>query len=293
MKSPPPEDHIPFKNLGNVGTAFDSYLRARIQRMHKINQEEAFSDVAIRGLDRISTFNSKKELKVIRESCESAWALRNLYIVGDEIDTGDLATALLRLAYVENHGRKEGLMVRIEGYIEGSDVEYRDLINLIQNSKHDITLRFDRHGYKLPTVINPVLGLPMKLLSGADGDLIYKGGLYDFKTQKTFKYEVETFRQLLGYYILAKYGGSEEFSSISHLVVYNARYEDAAALDVDRLRMFIDLDQFAERFFEIMDGKSYRPAENPVLWMEEDFPEDNDEFEGVDEEMERECRELN
>ena len=66
------------------------------------------------------------------------------------------------------------------------------------------------------------------MVGGADADLLVDDTLIDLKTTKELEFSAETFRQLMGYYVLHEIGGFEKGIrpklAIRHIGMYSSRF---------------------------------------------------------------------
>jgi len=127
------------------------------------------------------------------------------------------------------------------GQIDRNDVYDLDILQKI--------IPVDKFKAEKYIILNPTFGEGSKLVGGADADIIMDGVLIDIKTSKYLEFKREYFDQLIGYYVLTKIGGIDDFkgtSEINELAVYFSRYAKLVkikvkeVIDESKLPDFID-----------------------------------------------------
>lgn len=161
-----------------VGTAYDFWLRAYIQRLNQFHQEKHLPAQVNFGLKRMEEehFLSRQELTKFKELVQSVWQMRNDYIKGMEVSLRDLLKGCFYLAYCEKAMRSGE---RIEGnYFDVSYPNGNDLIRLAQATENIPTLfQTDKTIY-----LNPTFHKYSRLVGGADADFVIGETLIDIKT---------------------------------------------------------------------------------------------------------------
>lgn len=256
--APPPKETDPFKNPANVGTAYDFWLRAYIQRINNINVEKNLSPQVAVGIDRMfedEAINYKERNKFLKKAQE-IWNIREKYILGEKILAKDLFEGMAILAYFEAYfrSRKE----REEGYLTASKVEMKDLVKIALETRK-VSNYFK---VKRELVCNPNFGESSILVGGADADFLIDKTLVDIKTTKYYKYHEKDIHQLIGYYILNTYShylpgwiinsdvGTPK-RKIENLALFYPRFNQYIYFSIKELETIFNIEEFAKKFYKL------------------------------------------
>lgn len=255
----------------DVGTAYDYFIRANIQKINKVHiEKELPSQVkhGLEGLKKSPFYNygkEKLELEITR-----SWQVRNDYILNKSVNEEELCKAMIILSYAEDYYRSSGRSpVPREmdyGFPKEKDVE--DLKQLVKVTIENDSLFKAKDKNSL--IFNPTFGESSIHLGGADGDLIIDGMLIDFKTDNAFGYKSKYIYQIISYYILSKenkiislknnkgkiiieYGKPYEVDKIG---IYYARFNKIVYISIKELEYVLkenemNLGEFCEEFYKI------------------------------------------
>jgi len=266
-------------NPQDVGTAYDFWLRAHIQRINNISVENNISDVINCGVRLMESSNvyTDNHIEVIKKGAEKAWGIRNEYILGKDIEDERFARALLFLAYIEDFYRSGSREMRrkkqdrtIESFININKDSVQDLVNLM-NLKDELNDHFKAQDVN-NLFLNPTFGETSHYINGADGDLIIDGFLIDFKTDKRISLGVNNqyLYQIIGYYILSTENrlvgdrviGYEEEDpyDVNRIGFYFARYGCLSYIEIEDLKKAMEdsgypLKQLVNDFKDLAEDK--------------------------------------
>lgn len=250
----------------SVGTAYDFYIRAFIQKENDISVEEKLPEQVKSGLKKAMGICNKKEHNDLLKQIEKDWQLRIDYIKNGNVNERELAEALLRLTYMENIYRGGIREVMGKDLMKPSEKDIENLIGIIRITSKQPLFEMNK---KEQSYFNPILGHQgNELVRGADADWIKGNMLIDFKTDKEFGYKSKYLYQLLGYYILAK--EMELNSEIEKLCLFYGRYNRLVILEIEEYKKYLlknnvewdkVFEEFyfcAENYFNLMKGGMLR-----------------------------------
>ncbi|NGY88284.1 hypothetical protein F6Y05_35330 [Bacillus megaterium] len=266
-------------NPQDVGTAYDFWLRAHIQRINNISVENNIPDVIYYGVRLMESSNvyTDKHIEVIKNGAAKAWEIRNDYILGKDIEDGRFAKALLFLAYIEDFYRSGSREMNrksqdrtIKSFIEINKDSVQDLINLM-NLKDELNNHFKAQDVS-NLFLNPTFGETARYINGADGDLIIDDFLIDFKTDKRISLGVNNqyLYQIVGYYILSTENRlvgnhiieceEDDPYDVNRIGFYFARYGCLSYIEIEDLKKAMEdsgypLRQFINDFKDLAEDK--------------------------------------
>lgn len=266
-------------NPQDVGTAYDFWLRAHIQRINNISVENNISDVINYGvrLMESSKVYANNYIEVIKKGAAKAWRIRNEYILGKDIEDERFANALLFLAYIEDFYRSGSREMRrkkqdrtIESFVNINKDSVQDLVNLMK-LKDELNNHFKAQNVN-NLFLNPTFGETARYINGADGDLIIDDFLIDFKTDKRISLGVNNqyLYQIIGYYILSTENrlvgnrviGYEEDDpfDVTRIGFYFARYGCLSYIEIEDLKKAMEdsgypLKQLVNDFKDLAEDK--------------------------------------
>ncbi|KYP81757.1 hypothetical protein [Ferroacidibacillus organovorans] len=258
---PPVADLVQGANAGNVGMAYDYWLRAYLQRINQDYEEPVVvADQAMRRLILgLTQFGMEDSLPEITEKYNISREIRRQYSRGDNVDERGLYEACVFLGYMEAYYRSG--YVRQNGY----DVDSREVHDLSQiaDKTMDVEAFFKKENRIL---YNPTFGDMSALVGGADADFVIDTMLVDIKTVRRLGYQAEHMRQLIGYYILSKF--DRDFPvEIGKIGVFFSRFNRFVYLTIADIKTVFDLDEFAEKFIGILQKQRSPRVENKVKAM--------------------------
>ena len=270
MITPPPtENWLPSVNGPNVGTAYDYYIRAYIQRKNGLMDEKEVPLLLLEGariiktiylntsyLDDNGAFEEEffEDPDSLENTIHEAWEMRTRYIQGENISYEELAEQCLLMTYIENHYRNKGMGLRPDGYKTVSKEEQTSLQQLMINTEKEEQPSFFTIQDKNHVHFNPDFDEASKLIGGADADLIIDNALIDIKTTKTNEYKGKEVYQLIGYYLLYQHSRLKE-KPIERLGLYFSRFNQYVYLETQTLENEKDMDAFANDFFALIKSK--------------------------------------
>lgn len=258
---------------GLIGHAYDYLLRAYVQRINGVHQEQIAEDLtAFAGLERWPTSDAQLNARF-----SSIVEHRNRYIRG-QVELNDvLLQDSLVLAHLESYYRSGYMDVR--GPMSVVDADIIDLRGLIRATQVHQSLFIKEQGI----MCNPSFGRAITgLLGGADGDLIMDDTLIEIKVESSFKYAVRHLRQLIGYWILSCLTPGF-LPQINRLGIWNPRYCRRVYITVEDICRAMDMRAFTERFIDVLRQpsvgagigaviKKQRIEEIRALWNSPDQP---------------------
>lgn len=202
LKAPPLTKHY-----STIGTAFDYALRFLISQDHKLpqlNHWVAYNSLKINNGQKRRNFLKTVEKKVFD------------YTFNNTISIFDLLPDCITLAKLDSIFRS------------GMDFPNSDIFSIDQKDIEDLTnliklVDINLFKAKRECLLNPTFGQTSHDIGGADADLILDDKLIDIKTIKNLEFDRETFRQLIGYYLL-NLREDEILGEINHLGIYYSRF---------------------------------------------------------------------
>lgn len=231
---------------GLIGHAYDYLLRAYVQKINGVHQEQTAEELAaFAGLERWSTSDAHLNARFA-----SIIEHRNRYINGQvELDDILLQDSLV-LAHLESYYRS-GYM-DVQGPLNVVDADIVDLRSLIKATQERQSLFIAERG----VVCNPSFGRAIAgLVGGADGDLILDDMLIEIKVESSFKYAIRHLRQLIGYWILSCL--TPDFHpQIDRLGIWNPRYCRMVYITVEDICRAMDMRAFTEQFIDVLSQGS-------------------------------------
>jgi hypothetical protein len=207
-------------SAGEVGTAFDWWFRAWIQRINGVNKEGELRN------NPVLMAGSKKIHFLKKSLLEAYWLKRKEYILGGSISDEAMIYISLMLARVEVAFR-EGERFKIteemkKHYFHPTEATKKDLLQMIELTKKQEAL-FKNEKSKL-FVMNPLFeGKMSQAVSGADGDIIVNNVFFDLKTSKYFGYKPQFIEQQLSYYLMAQENPALR-GRIKSIGIYHVRF---------------------------------------------------------------------
>lgn len=238
-----PREH---STAGLIGHGYDYLLRAYVQRINGIHQEQTAEELtAFAGLERWSTSDAH-----LNSRFASIVEHRNRYISGQvELDDVLLQDCLV-LAHLDSYYRS-GYM-DVQGPLNLVDADIVDLRGLITATQERQSLFI----VEQRIVCNPSFGRAITgLVGGADGDLILDNTLIEIKVKSSFKYAVRHLWQLIGYWILSCL--TPDFvPQINQLGIWNPRYCRMVYIKVEDICRTVDMRDFTERFIDVLSQSS-------------------------------------
>jgi len=231
---------------GLIGHAYDYLLRAYVQRVNGVHQEQNPEELtAFAGLERWSTSDAHLNARFA-----SLVEHRNRYISGQVGLDDVLLYDSLVLAHLDSYYRSGYMDAR--GPLSVVDTDIVDLRNLMAATQERQSLFIPEQGI----VCNPSFGKGVtRLVGGADGDLILGNILIEIKVESSFKYAVRHLRQLIGYWILSCLTPGF-LPQINRLGMWNPRYCRMVYITVEDICRALDMRAFTERFIDVLSQSS-------------------------------------
>jgi len=196
-------------SIGNprrIGTAFDYAMRLCLAKLNRIPVNE-IPLVAEKATTR------RKGKEFVRDFKDKLQ-----HFLEGKLEINDLLSDCIVLANLEPlaRGASEYMYWSPDLFrIEDSDIEdLRNLVALV-DSKLFIAKR--------QCVLNPIFGKSSLIVGGADADFIFDDTIIDIKTTKYLKFERQSFRQLLGYFML-NLREDNMYGKINKLGIYYSRF---------------------------------------------------------------------
>jgi hypothetical protein len=191
------------RNYSLVGTAFDYFLRFRIQRLNP--QAIATEWVAENALTAPTAelLATDEALSFMDGQAGIVGAARRElkdYLAG-RMNAQQLIPSCLKLATLDlviRVGAREGIVGAI-GVVDQGDVTDMTALASLIDEKTFTT--------KEACVLNPEFGAASSLVGGADADLLISDTLIEIKTVTNLFIKPEYFQQLMGYYCLSRIEG--------------------------------------------------------------------------------------
>ena len=201
LKAPPIS-----KNYGTVGTAFDYVLRLLINR---------------ENVDLVSGFHIVAEHSIGKDKYRKSFVnefknKQHEYVSDKSMKLDELLPMCIILAKMDSEYRC-GLKIPDDDLFSYDTKDIKDLKNLV--SLVDIS----QFKAKERCLLNPTFGKSSQDIGGADADLVIDNTMIDIKTIKNLEFTAETFRQLMGYYLL-HLRENKAFGDIKHLGIYYSRF---------------------------------------------------------------------
>lgn len=237
-------------HYATIGTAFDFWFRAYIQRINDVHIEKEVPLVLQGMID-----NMHKEKQITYKEAEAmlfhlhkSWELRGDFIQGHAVNENRLLYVLFYLTSLEQYYRGAPFHAKgVKGYLHASLLNQTDLKQLTDVAKSMEPLFKMNHSL----ICNPNFTSTILFSRiNADGDFIVDGTLYDIKTTSKSSYNKDYVHQLIGYYLLNKYELHNRYD-INQLALYFARYNHVATLSVEKLENLVNMDAFYRTFAEI------------------------------------------
>jgi len=252
----PLADLVDGANAGNVGMAYDYWLRAYMQRINQDEDEPKL--VADRSIKRLRIGLAKHELEhllpQITEKYNVSKEIRRQFSIGNSVIERDLYEACIFLGYIEEYFRSG--RIRENGYdINPNEV---DDLSRIASSTKEVAHFFRKQNRVL---YNPSFGDMSSLVGGADADYVIDDMLVEIKTVRRIGYQGEHLRQLIGYYILAKF--DKDFPVvIDKLGIFFSRFNRFVYLTIEDIEQAFDLERFSKQFVDILQKKREKHVPN-------------------------------
>lgn len=227
------------KNYSLVGTAFDYLLRFQLEHWYT-------SATSAGWVAEISLFMVEEDTprhKYIRNVLDICREEHYQFIRTGEITKGILKTCLV-LAQLDVIFRRTAL---VSDFMQFDDGDLQDLRTLIKSVPPNM---FDHNKLCL---LDPTFGDGSILVRGADVDLVIDDMIIDIKTTINPLLQLEHFRQLVGYYLLYRYGGitgAPEGHTINRLGIYYSRFAELVTFDVKDIIPIRAQDEFLPWFVE-------------------------------------------
>lgn len=252
----PLADLVDGANAANVGMAYDYWLRAYIQR---INHDEGEPElVADRSIERIPFGLAEHDLEhllpQITEKYHASKEIRKQFSAGISVIEQDLYEACTFLGYIEDYIRSG--RIRENGY----DVNPHEVVDLSQlaSRTQEVAHVFRKQSRVL---YNPSFGAMSNLVGGADADFVIDDMLVDIKTVRRFGYQIEHVRQLIGYYILAKFDNDFPVV-IDKLGIFFSRFNRFVFVTIEDIQTGFDLEGFSKKFIDILQKRREKDVQN-------------------------------
>jgi hypothetical protein len=230
-----------------LGTAYDYFLRAYVQRINGIQQE-----VCGDHLNASITVNIlRSDYRGLSDIYNSIIGRRNTYITGNCPLNEVIIRDSLMLGRLEHYYRSGEVHDRGLLYVSNADIA--DLYRLAQATFANAQLFMAKQSI----VCNPTFGNAItRLVGGADGDLILDEMLIDIKCESAYKWQIKHLRQLIGYWILSCL--TPEFKpEVKRLGIWNPRYQRLVFIDVEDICRAINMEEFTERFIELLSRPDF------------------------------------
>lgn len=191
-------------HYSTVGTAFDYALRFLIaQQQHLATHRSWVADHAAKN-KRCKTFLSTMEEKLTS------------LVFNNEPNIKDMLPDFITLAKMDGVYRC-GMNIPNAELFDVDKADVQDLTNLVDATD----MRQFRCNHQCQ--LNPTFGNSSPDVGGADADLILDDKLIDIKTIKHLEFDRDTFRQLVGYYLL-NLREDNLYGEIKQLGVYYSRF---------------------------------------------------------------------
>ncbi|WP_054941699.1 hypothetical protein [Paenibacillus ihuae] len=238
-----------------IGHAYDYMLRAYVQRINNLHQEQQGNSLAASVAVHIIGQDS------IHEAFSEIVSRRNAYITGQSTLTEEVINDSVILGQLEQFYRSgSGDPANL---LRTNSEDVYDLIALVQATARFSESFQDKDGI----LCNPRFGEAVTaLVDGADGDLIVGDTLIDIKTESQFRWKIGQSRQLIAYWILSCL--SPNFpSQIKRLAVWNPRYCKLVSIDIFDICKTMDMIRFVDDFLGIITSeqfKLYTPLSNAL-----------------------------
>jgi hypothetical protein len=204
-----------------IGTAFDYLMRFYLQRINPTaHTHEWVAEFVVEQI-LISSPLYNEGRKTVQEAKNKLTEYVNTGILTDELIRSSLLLARYDPIYRAGRGIEE------IGLVYEEDIqELRSLVNHIPNALFTA---------QALCILNPSFGEASALVGGADADLIIDNMLIDIKTVKDYAIKPNDFQQLIGYYVLYKLSGIEQYpkTQIDKLAIYFSRYGHLEVFQID------------------------------------------------------------
>jgi len=225
------------KNSSLVGTAFDYLLRFWLKRLNPMAEvrtwvaEDAVALLtgrgnALAGSEFDVPMTVKKTARTILKQAKQTY--RNY--LSDGSMTDEVIRTTVHLGQLDPAYRA-GKVDRNLGNVEQVVIdELRELFSLVESGIFEAT-HF--------CALNPDFGEASLEVGGADADIVIDDTLIDIKTKQSGRMTAGSFRQLMGYYMLAQIGGinGNRTLEINRLGIYFARYGELLTFPVPKPRI--------------------------------------------------------
>lgn len=227
-----------------VGTAFDYILRLHVTSINddrRVWSGPWVAESAVKRLARALALGRPVFAPGVERSTRDlltrargiAEGARGEFV--DCASTGRVSDKMLRnallLGQLDSYFRRRLLPADFGHFNEADVVEVRALLRVARGLSASPFLA------SRVCVLNPTFGEASALVRGADADLLIDDTLIELKTTKELEFSAETFRQLMGYYILSKIGGLPKGirpkPEIRNIAMYSSRHGVFAKVPVD------------------------------------------------------------
>lgn len=249
----PSKPPILVQSMGNspsiVGTAYDYWLRAYVQRINKVHQETCGDHLSASiALELLGPEGTE-----LHATYEAIIRRRNEYIAGTR-DVADIRDCMI-LANLDHFYRSGYIHDR--GILHVDDSNAEDLLRLANATMENRQLFIANQSL----LCSPTFGEAVtRLVDGAEGDLILDDMLIDIKCESAFKWQIKHLRQLIGYWIMASLSPSFK-PEIRKLGVWNPRYQKLVYIEVKDICTALNMVEFTERFIAIISKPDFEATE--------------------------------
>ncbi|GIM44502.1 hypothetical protein DNHGIG_00510 [Collibacillus ludicampi] len=253
-----------------VGTAYDFWFRAYIQRLNGLFIEHELSSIIESGLLGLEgqivplvmtgKYEEKRieEIELLKQEVNEIWKTRSDYINGENIPERELVRGSIILAYCEHYYRSG--KIRDENYLHVKEEDVEDLLNIITYTEkipHYFTT-------KKSIILNPIFKKYSREIGGADADFIIGNTIFDIKTSKYYDYKENEIWQLIGYYLLSEY--DDDFPvEIKQIALFYARFNKIVYAKIEDIKQIFNLDLFSQYFRDLIAYKD----EKDILKLDE------------------------
>ena len=224
------------ENYSLIGTAFDYLLRFYL----KYNNPSAVTNGWVAELAVEKTKPYPELFEKTEPMLQQAKKVYEKYLKSGELND-ELVKATIHLAQLDPIFRAGKVYPNL-GVIDNEDV--KDLRCLISNVK------LSNFKAEKACLLNPTF-CGESIVGGADADLVIDNSLIDVKTTKDLRLSRDNFNQLIGYYILYKIAGINQYGEdleIKRLGVYSSRYGALFTLPTDTILKSVDIEEFIRWF---------------------------------------------
>lgn len=235
-----------------VGTAYDFWCRAFIQRLNEKEIEIEISRQVLSGILVANEYQfiNEEETELLFKNVEIIWKIRSNFINKVPVSEKELLIGCLILANCEQMYRSKKIQnEQQDSLLTIRNADYYDLKQLTKtNERVPRLFQSQKEIY-----MNPTFGDYSKIVGGADADYIMGNMLVDIKTSQYGSINQEYINQLLGYYFLSKF--DETFPcDIQQIGIFYPRYNKLAFCQISDIEQVVNLNQFSSYFKEIIEG---------------------------------------